>query len=542
MSRRIVLVVLALGALLALPAGAAATHPPDTNHAFNSFSSPEPLPTNDARGPHTNAAASVQASEPLTTPDDNSGCTTAGTIGANGVDMGRTLWYQYVAPASGSVTISAKGSLFDTPPAGGSVEPLDTVMAVYATTGTPTTGNFVRCNDDASTSAPIQYASQVTFTATAGVTYKIQIGAWRGLDDGAGGATQPSDSATAGGDYVVASLNPLVHDRRSNILGLSFGTTPAGQDNLGTGLDTDASNQPTEDTFCDDSDEIPSVVGSTVWYRIVVPAPGDVTITAGPFDTVLQLYRQGQDTPLTCNDDRSESDFSSRIQTRLEAGTYDIQVGGWRGTQSPDLNIRADYTEDLDLDDDGHNRPADCNDGNAAVNPGATDVPGNGVDENCSGADATSPPPPPSPPPAPNDTTAPAMSSYTVAPLAFPAAPSGPSVRSAGRRRVYGTRVSYRLDEPATTTFAVQRRLSGRRVGRRCVAPTPRNRRARRCARYAGRGSFDHAGRQGANGFRFTGRVAGRRLAPGAYRFVTTARDGRGNRSRPLRRAFRVTR
>src|SRR5689334_14971075 len=41
-----------------------------------------------------------------------------------------------------------------------------------------------------------------------------------------------------------------------------------------------------------------------------------------------------------------------------------------------------------DVDNDGVPSPADCDDGNAARRPGFTDKPGNGIDEDCSGADA----------------------------------------------------------------------------------------------------------------------------------------------------------
>lgn len=44
-----------------------------------------------------------------------------------------------------------------------------------------------------------------------------------------------------------------------------------------------------------------------------------------------------------------------------------------------------------DADGDGFNARSDCNDGNAAIFPGANDIPGNGVDENCDGADAAIP-------------------------------------------------------------------------------------------------------------------------------------------------------
>jgi hypothetical protein len=44
-------------------------------------------------------------------------------------------------------------------------------------------------------------------------------------------------------------------------------------------------------------------------------------------------------------------------------------------------------TSRVDLDGDGYFTPEDCDDGNAAIHPEATETPGDGVDSNCDGED-----------------------------------------------------------------------------------------------------------------------------------------------------------
>ena len=151
------------------------------------------------------------------------------------------------------------------------------------------------------------------------------------------------------------------------------------------------------------------------------------------------------------------------------------------------------------------------------------------------------------------DTTRPRLRALELSPRRFRAtwrrgagkrrgkARKGGEASSSARR---GARISYRLSEPARVRFRVERALPGRRAGRHCAKPKRANRKARRCTRWRTlRGAFAHSGRAGRNSLRFSGRLRGRRLAPGRYRLRAVAADAAGNASRPPRRApFRIVR
>lgn len=132
----------------------------------------------------------------------------------------------------------------------------------------------------------------------------------------------------------------------------------------------------------------------------------------------------------------------------------------------------------------------------------------------------------------------PVISGLGVSPFDFPAANRGPSIAA----RSTGTRVRYRLSEPASIRFTVRAERPGRRMDGRCVRPTSANRNRTRCRRYVRvAGGFSHAGKRDQNSLRFTGRLGGRKLPVGFYRLYAAPIDRQGNDGDPRSVRFRIT-
>ena len=90
--------------------------------------------------------------------------------------------------------------------------------------------------------------------------------------------------------------------------------------------------------------------------------------------------------------------------------------------------------------------------------------------------------------------------------------------------------------------MSVQRFRHLSRVCRR-RARTSRHRTGTRCRKWITvKGRFSKASVAGTSAVRFRGRLRGKTLKPGTYRFVIRARDGAGNRSKPKRPVFRIVR
>ena len=132
---------------------------------------------------------------------------------------------------------------------------------------------------------------------------------------------------------------------------------------------------------------------------------------------------------------------------------------------------------------------------------------------------------------------APSLASASVKPKRFRLGRKLP--RSAAVQT--GTTIRFTLSEAARVTYGFRRARPGRKVGRRCLAPTRARQGRRRCTRYVRSGSFSRAASAGANRLRFQGRLTRRRaLRPGKYRLTLTATDPAGQRSPARAVTFRL--
>ena len=217
------------------------------------------------------------------------------------------IWYHFVASGTGEVTVSLAGSLFDTK------------LAVYdGPQCNPRLSALIECNDDFGNSL----TSQVTFQATAGSAYLIEIGGFNSSDVGRGLLNIVSD----------VTIPPPPKDDCANAIAigdvtdLPFDTTNATFDGPG---------------HC--------MVSPNIWYCYTATCTGDVTVSliGSSFDTMLAVY-DGCNCPprihdlIECNDDANGS-FQSEITFAAIAGEqYLIEIGGFSSDKGPGiLNVKC---------------------------------------------------------------------------------------------------------------------------------------------------------------------------------------------------------
>jgi hypothetical protein len=198
------------------------------------------------------------------------------------------IWYCYTATCSGSVTVSLCGSSYDTK------------LAVYEGCSCDPLGAIIDCNDD------YDYCglqSQVTFAATEGNKYLIEVGGY--------------ESDTGQGVMSISCVAPPANDNCANaeqvgnVTNQPFDTTNATFDGPGSCMDS-----------------------PNIWYCYTATCSGSVTVSlcGSSYDTMLAVYKGCSCDPLgtniACNDDycglQSIVTFAA-----TEGNTYLIEVGGY---------------------------------------------------------------------------------------------------------------------------------------------------------------------------------------------------------------------
>jgi hypothetical protein len=221
--------------------------------------------------------------------------TTEATFDGPGLCMDSpNIWLCYTATCTGDVTVSLAGSSYDT------------MLAVYnGCECYPASNDMIGCNDDAGNT----YQSEITFAATAGNQYLIEVGGYaneagEGLLNISCEGVQPPP--TSMDDCVNAQPIDDVKD-------LAFDTTDATFDGPG---------------FC--------MVSPNIWYCYTATCTGDVTVSlfGSSYDTMLAVYDGCECYPVLddligCNDDAGNTYQSELTFTATAGSQYLIEIGGY---------------------------------------------------------------------------------------------------------------------------------------------------------------------------------------------------------------------
>lgn len=236
---------------------------------------------------------------------DNSAATDSGII-STCTSSGADIWYVFSTACDADVTIDLSTSLFDT-----TLQVHDTLGA-----GCPVgSSTVIACNDDGGPGT----TSLLTFPATAGSTYHIQVGGFSG------------DTGT--GEIGLTAVNVIPANDLCS-----------GAEVIGDGLGFPWSN-----VCATQSGDNPGCASTTnpydLWYEYTASCDGQLTIdtNGSTFDTRLALWDACGGTVIECDDDDGVGTQSLITLTGVVTGqVFLIQVGGFSSAQGNGiLNIEC---------------------------------------------------------------------------------------------------------------------------------------------------------------------------------------------------------
>jgi hypothetical protein len=148
-----------------------------------------------------------------------------------------------------------------------------------------------------------------------------------------------------------------------------------------------------------DFDRVPAAQS---WTVDTVAPVATLDPTSGPGQGALQAvnvetfkFSSNEPGTLQCSFDSAAfaTCTSPLTLNHLSAGPHSFRVRALDRANNVSAVAERDWVvAAADNDDDGFNANVDCNDNNPNIHPGATDIPDNGIDENCDGVDAHTPP------------------------------------------------------------------------------------------------------------------------------------------------------
>jgi hypothetical protein len=273
--------------------------------------------------------------------------------GASASQADHTAWW-WVSGTGRPLTVTAAGEGFDTH------------LAVFSG---PKEGD-ASCQD-------ARGPESITIPSVAGGVYRIQVGSCA--------VNTPDGCSPAGtGRLHVRATSPApANDARAAPAPL-----PAGQ--AVTGDNYAASEEAGEIVSCG---LLP--YGRTVWYRFTAPSVGGARFTVTGANPSVAVFNQGGER-LGC--DATPGGDARVTLAKVPRGDLLVQVGGvgahaglvGDAIQSP-FTVQAAFSESTDRDGDGTSNSRDCKPDDPKIHPGAKDIPGNRVDEDCTGRDASYP-------------------------------------------------------------------------------------------------------------------------------------------------------
>lgn len=236
----------------------------------------------------------------------------------------RDIWYKYIAPCSGTATVTTCNSNYDT-----------VLIAYWGGWCTDIASREIACNDDDAGACPGQSGllSRISFGVSGGAEYLIRVAGY--ADATGAGLLNLTHSSSCGPPNDFCG-SPMIIGRERNY---SFSTTGATTDGFLEGLCNNAGD---------------SHVLNDVWFRYDIPAGcGNqvvrISLCGSTFDTKLAVYwincPTNANQAIACNDDNGPA--CGGLQSSVDVvppfgGTYLIRVGGYNGATGSGT-IRIDH-------------------------------------------------------------------------------------------------------------------------------------------------------------------------------------------------------